>query len=166
MSIAGSRYFLTFTEDFFRYTFVYFLKNKSDVPKYFKEFVTTAEIQRGKCVKIVRSDNGVEFKNNTMSSFLKEKGILRQLTVPYTPQQNGVRERKNRTIVESTRCMLHCAGLSYKFRTEAVSNAVYALNATDTSSLDGKVIFEAFYGKKAFSRPLPHVWLRLLCIYQ
>ena len=146
--IGGSRYFLTFTDDFSRNTFVYFLKNKSDVLKYFKEFVTMAEKQTGKCVKALRSDNGTEFTNNAMSSFLKEKGILRQLTAPYTPQQNGVSERKNRTIVESARCMLHYAGLSYKFWAEAVSNAVYVLNATGTSSLNGKVPFEAFYGKK------------------
>ena len=77
VSIGGSRYFLTFTDDFSRYTFVYILKNKSEVVKYFKEFVTMAEKQTGKCVKVLRSDNGTEFTNNAMSSFLKEKGILR-----------------------------------------------------------------------------------------
>ena len=148
VSIGGSRYYLTFTDEFSRYTFVYFLKNKSDVPKYFKEFVTMVEKQTRKCVKILRSDNGAEFTNNAMSSCLKEKGILRQLRAPYTSQQNGVSERKNRTIVESARCMLHYAGLSYKFWTKTVSNAVYVLNATGTSSLNGKVSFEAFYGKK------------------
>ena len=87
VSIGGSRYILTFTDDFTRYTFVYFLKNKSDVLKYFKVFVTMAEKQTGKCVKVLRSYNGTEFTNNAMSPFLKEKGILRQLTAPYTPQQ-------------------------------------------------------------------------------
>ena len=148
VSIGGSRYFLTFTDDFSRYTFAYFLKNKSEVPQYFKEFVTMAEKQTGKSVKVLRSDNGTEYTNNAMSSFLKDKGIVRQLTAPYTPQQNGVSERKNRTIVESARCMLHYAGLSYKFWAEAVNNAVYVLNATSTTSLNGKVPFEVFYGKK------------------
>ena len=149
VSIGGSRYFLTFTDDFSRYTFVYFLKNKSEVPQCFKEFVTMAEKQTGKSVKVLRSDNGTEYTNNAMSSFLKDKGIVRQLTAPYAPQQNGVSERKNRTIVESARCMLHYAGLLYKFWAEAVNNAVYVLNATSTTSLNGKVPFEVFYGKKS-----------------
>ena len=107
-----------------------------------------AEKQTGKCVKVLCSDSGAEFINNAMSSFLKEKGILRQLTAPYTPRQNGVSERKNRTSVESARYMLHYAGLSYKFWAEAVSNAVYVLNATGTSSLNGKVPFESCHRKK------------------
>ena len=94
ISIAGSRYFLTFTDDFSRYSFEYFLKNKSEVLQYLKEFVTMVEKQTGKSVKILRSDNGIEYTNNAMSSFLKEKRILRQLTAPCTPQENGVSERK------------------------------------------------------------------------
>ena len=106
ISVVGSRYFLTFTDDFSRYSFEYFLKNKSDVLQYLKEFVTMVEKQTGKSVKILRLDNRVEYTNNAMSSFLREKRILRQLTAPCTPQQNGVSERKNRTIVESARCMI------------------------------------------------------------
>ena len=90
VSISQSRYLLTFTDDFSRYALAYFLKNKSGVPNYFKEFVRMAEKQTGECVKILRSDNGAEFTNNTMSSFLKEKDILRQLTSPYASQQNGI----------------------------------------------------------------------------
>ena len=147
VSIGGSRYFLTFTDNFSRYTFVNFLKNKSEVPQCFKEFVTMAEKQTGKSVKVLRSDNGTEYTHNALSSFLKDKSIVRQLTAPYTPQQNGVSERKNRTIVESARCMLHYVGLSYKLWAEAVNNAVYVLNATSTTSLNGIVPFEVFYGK-------------------
>ena len=99
-------------------------------------------------MKVLLSDNGTEFTLNAMHSLLKEKGIVRQLTAPYTPQQNGVSARKNRTIVESARCMLHYPGLFYKFWAEAVSNAVCVLNATSTTSLNGKVPFEVFYGKK------------------
>ena len=89
--------FLKFTDDFSGYTFVYFLKNKSEIPKCFKEFVTLAEKQ----------------KEGVQKSYA-QKDILRHLTAPYNPQQNGVSERKNRTIFESAICMLHYAGLSYK----------------------------------------------------
>ena len=103
--------------------------------------------QTGNCVKVLRSDNGTEFTSNAMSSFLKEKGTLRQLTAPYTPEQNGLNVRKNRTIIQSAGCMLLYTGLSYMFWAEAVGNAVYVLNATGTSSLDGKCHLKHSMGK-------------------
>lgn len=88
-SSGGAKYMLTFIDDKSRYVFVYFLKNKSEVFEKFKEFKSMVERQIDRKIKILRSDNGTEFVNGAFDNYLKENGIVRQLTVPYTPQQNG-----------------------------------------------------------------------------
>jgi len=93
-SNGGARYFLTFTDDFSRWTEVYFLKHKSEVSSRFLEFKNYAETQTGRKIRALQSDNGGEFCNSIMDGILKEFGIRRRLTTPHTPQQNGVAERK------------------------------------------------------------------------
>ena len=97
-----SRYYVTFIDDYSRYTSVYFLKNNSEVLEKFKEFHTYAANITGKRVKILRSDNGGEYTSKEFESYLKKNGIVHQLSVPYNPAQNGVTERMNRTIKELT----------------------------------------------------------------
>lgn len=95
----------------------------------FKEFKAFSENQSGQKLKILRTDNGTaEYINHEMSIELKKCGILHQTTVPYTPEQNGISERVNRTIVEKARCMLNDAGLGKQFWAEAVNTAVYIIN--------------------------------------
>jgi transposase InsO family protein len=98
-SIGGSRYFVTFIDDYTRYTYVYFIKHKDEELAKFKECVNLATNLTGKSVKTLRTDNGGEYCSKEFESFLKEKGIVHQLTVPYNPAQNGVSERMNRTLV-------------------------------------------------------------------
>ncbi|MCO5609147.1 hypothetical protein L7F22_063369 [Adiantum nelumboides] len=127
-SITGSLYFLTFIDDFSRYTTLYFLKQKSQVLTCFKEYCTLVMCQHDLPVQILRSDNGGEYVSNAFQKFCKDAGIQQQYTTPYTPQQNGVSERKYRTLVSTARAMLLTAGLSKPYWEEAVATAGYLQN--------------------------------------
>lgn len=102
-SIGGKRYVLTFTDDFTRKTFVYFLANKDEAFTKFKEFKLRIEKETASKIRAIRSDNGKEFVNNHFENFLKMHGIQHQTTIQYNPEQNGVAERVNRTLVEKAR---------------------------------------------------------------
>lgn len=125
---GGKRYLVTFIDDFSRYTFVYLLSNKSDVPNVLKQYVALVQNQLGKKVKTIRSDRGGEYLNTHLRRYLADEGIKTQLTAAYSPQQNGVAERKNRTLIEMARCMLIDAGLPNKFWGEAVVTANFIQN--------------------------------------
>ena len=112
MSIGGAKYFLIFVDDRSRYTWVYFIRRKSDVFEYFKEFKTVVEKHTGKCIKILRSDQGGEYTSRAFNSYCKNNGILQQFKVPHTPQQNGVAKRKNMTLVECACNMLKGKNIS------------------------------------------------------
>ena len=145
---GGAKYFVLFIDDFTRKTFVYFLTQKSQVLEKFKEFKAFVENETGCQIQTLRSDNGGEYTSKAFNDFCREHGIQRQFSTPYTPQQNGVAERKNRTLVESARCMLQHAGLSNVFWAEAINTAVYVLNRAPTSAVKGKTPQEAWSGKK------------------
>jgi hypothetical protein len=147
-SIKGALYFLTFIDDKSRKTFVYFLKSKGEVLEKFKEFKALVENQTGKRIKTLRSDNGGEYSSRRFSDFLKASGIHHQKTVPYTPQQNGVAERANRTIVEKARSMIHGANLHDELWAEAVWTAVHLKNISPTSAVHEMTPAEAWSGKK------------------
>ncbi|KAA0066378.1 retrovirus-related Pol polyprotein from transposon TNT 1-94 [Cucumis melo var. makuwa] len=98
--------------------------------------------QSGMFIKSLRSDRGGEFLSNNFNHFCKKHGIHRELTTPYTPEQNGVAERKNRTVVEMTRSMLQMKGLSNDFWAEAVSTSIYLLNISPTKAVMNKTPFE------------------------
>jgi transposase InsO family protein len=98
-------------------------------------------------VLIIRTDNGKEYVNCEFKKFLSENGIHHQLTVPYTPQQNGVAERANRTVVEMARCMMIGSGLPDYLWAEAVNTAVHIRNISITRSVENKTPQEAWSGK-------------------
>lgn len=133
-SLQGSRYFVTFIDDFSRRVVVVAMEKKSMVLDIFKEFQLKMENQMGKKLKVLRSDNGLEYCNSAMNNYLKSAGIVHQTTVPYTPQQNGVAERMNRTLVEKARCMLFDAGLSTKFWADAIVAAAHITNCIPRKS--------------------------------
>lgn len=127
-SLQSSLYFVTFIDDYSRKVVVYCIENKSMVFDIFKEFKARVENQTGKKIITLRSDNGKEYCNQSMDEFLRKNGIVHQTTVPYTPEQNGVAERMNRTLVEKARCMLFEANLGTKFWAEAITTAAYVAN--------------------------------------
>lgn len=148
LSIGKAKYFLTFIDDHSRKTFVYFLKSKSEVFKIFKLFKTWAEKQTERFIKVVRSDGGGEYTSNEFQQFFKENGIQHQKTNPYTPQQNGIAERMNRTIVEKAKCMLADANLGKEYWAESVNMAVHLINRTVNSHCKEKTPEELWSGKK------------------
>uniref|UniRef100_A0AAV1TLZ0 Polyprotein n=1 Tax=Peronospora matthiolae TaxID=2874970 RepID=A0AAV1TLZ0_9STRA len=127
-SKGGAKYVLTFVDDYSRYVVAYFLKKKSEVAIKLREFMTFYENQWGERMKCLRSDNGTEFVNQEMTKICMLNGIVHQRTVPYSPQQNGVAERMNRTIMERSRSMLYYKGVPMEWWAEAVSTAVYLIN--------------------------------------
>ena len=147
-SLSGCSYFLTFVDDFSRYTWVYFLESKDEVYDKFREWKVLAENQTGQRLKVFRSDNGGEYKSNAFEHYLKSEGIIHETTIPHTPEQNGVSERMNRTLVEAARSMLHDAKLEKRFWAEAVSTAVYTRNRSPTSAVTGQTPHEALTGSK------------------
>ena len=110
-SLGGTRYFLTLIDDYSRKLWIYFLKNKSETFLKFKEWKILVETQVGKKWKKLRTDNGLEFLSNDFNSFYQKEGIVTYRTVIYTPQQNGLAECMNRTILERVRCMFSSSGL-------------------------------------------------------
>ena len=147
-SLGGSRYYVTFIDDATRKTWIYCIKNKSDVFDTFKKWKALVEIETGRKLKCLRSDNGGEYCSKEFDRYCSEHGIHREKTVPRTPQENGVSERMNRTIMECARCMRLHAGLPLQFWVDAVDTVVYLINRGPSSSLDGGVPEEAWIGKK------------------
>lgn len=147
-SQGKAKYFITFTDDFTRWCEVRFLSSKKDVLKTFKDYKSMVEKQTGKYIKHLQSDNGKEFCSKEFDDFLHNEGIRRRLSVAYTPQQNGVAERKNRTLVEMARCMIIESKTPTSFWAEAVAMANHIRNRCPTKSLNGGIPFELWTGKK------------------
>jgi len=99
-SIGGSKYFLLFKDDYSHYRIVHFIKHKSEVKDLIENLIRKIKTDTGFKVKVLRTDNGLEFVNKETTSVLQKYGITHQTTVAYTPEQNGKIERENRTIVE------------------------------------------------------------------
>ena len=148
-SIGGSRYFVTFIDDYSHCVSVYFLKHKSEVLKKFQEFESIVTNESGGRIVKLRTDNGGEYMSTEFQEYLKSKGIQHELTIAYTPQQNGIAERMNRTLMESARSMLSHAHLSNRFWAEAVATAAYLRNRSATTALDDRMTpYEKWHGRK------------------
>ena len=149
-----NRYFILFIDDFTRMTWVYFMQQKSQVFDIFKKFKSRVEKQSGHYIKTIRSDRGKEYTSNEFNKFCEDEGMEHQLTVGYAPEQNGVSERKNRTVMEAARAMLLEKGLPKRFWAEAVSTAVYLLNRCPTKAVQNKTPIEAWSGRKPSAKHL------------
>ncbi|GJS70653.1 putative ribonuclease H-like domain-containing protein [Tanacetum coccineum] len=146
-SIDQKYYSLVVTDDFSRFSWTFFLSTKDETFYVLKEFITLIENQLNKKVKGIRCDNGTEFKNAKLIELCGEKGIKRDYSNPRTPQQNGVAERKNRTLIEAARTMLADSKLPTMFWTEAVSTACYVLNRVSITNPHNKTPYELISGK-------------------
>jgi len=147
-SLGGGNYFVTFIDDCSHYTWVYIIKTKDEVFEVFKDFKTLVENQFNAKVKTFRSDNGGEYTSNVFRDYLKKEGIRHETTIPKTPEQNGVAERMNRTLLECVRAMLSDSTLPKTFWAEAVSTAVYLRNRCPTNAVQDKTPYEALFGEK------------------
>ncbi|KAJ0591220.1 putative RNA-directed DNA polymerase [Helianthus annuus] len=147
-SYEGFKYFLTIVDDFSRTVWCYMLVNKTEVFENLCSFYELMLTQFETKVKIIRSDNGTEFLNNQMNTFCKTKGILHQTSCSYTPQQNGVVERKHRHLLNTARALLFQSNLPLRYWSDCILTAVYLINRLPSSVLNGRSPYEVVYGFK------------------
>jgi len=147
-SIGGASYFLLVVDDYSRYMWVEMLRSKDQALESFKKVIARAENESGAKLKALRTDRGGELTSNLFSVFCSEGGIKHYTTTPYTPQQNGVVERRNQSVVEMPRCLLKTMKVPSVFWGEAVRTAVYLLNRSPTKALNNITPFEAWHGVK------------------
>ncbi|GJT84071.1 putative ribonuclease H-like domain-containing protein [Tanacetum coccineum] len=155
-SLMKEMYCLVVTDDYSRFTWVFFLATKDETSGIFKSFITGIENIVDHKIKVIRCDNGTEFKNKEMNQFCEKKGILRQFSVARTPQQNGVAKRRNRTLIEAARTMLADSKLPTTFWAEAVNIAYYVQNRVLVVKPHNKTPYELFHGRTptlSFMRP-------------
>ena len=137
-NISGARWFVSFIDDCSRVTWLFLMKNKSDVSTILPVFLKMINTQFGEKVKIIRSDNGTEFFNLTLGSFFQKEGIIHQSPCVDTPQQNGVAERKNRHLLDMTRTLLFQNKVPKSYWGEAVLTAAHLINRIPSRVLDHK----------------------------
>ncbi|KAI0524826.1 hypothetical protein KFK09_004214 [Dendrobium nobile] len=155
-SFSGQKYFITFIDDFSRYGYIYLLHEKSQSVDVLEVFINEVERQLDRKVKIIRSDRGGEFYGRfdesgqcpgPFAKFLERRGICAQYTMPGTPQQNGVAERRNRTLMDMVRCMLSYSSLPLSLWMHALKTAMYLLNRVPSKAVS-KTPFELWTGRK------------------
>ncbi|GJT14463.1 retrovirus-related pol polyprotein from transposon TNT 1-94 [Tanacetum coccineum] len=147
-SINGKKYILVIVDDYSRYTWTLFLRSKDETPEVLKDFLTMIQRNLQAQVISVRTDRGTEFLNKTLHAYFKEEGIEHQTSTPRTPEQNGVVERRNRTLVEAARTMLSASKLPLSFWAEAVATACYTQNRTIIISAHGKTAYHIINDRK------------------
>jgi transposase InsO family protein len=136
-TLAGNQYFLLMVDDKSRFMSVVLLSSKNQATDAIKSFQLKAKPETGEKLGGLRTDRGGEFNSTSFLDYCLEQGVQRQLTTPYSPQQNGVMERRNAIVVGAARSMLKARGMPNWFWGEAVLTAVYVLNKTPTKSVDG-----------------------------
>ncbi|CAM8973030.1 unnamed protein product [Rhodiola kirilowii] len=145
---GGNKYFLSIVDDYSRRVWTFLLKTKDEAFAKFKDWRLLEENPIGKKVKALRTGNGLEFCNAEFDNFCIEHDILRNKTVRLTPQQNGVAERMNRTLLDKLRCLLFTSGLPKSFWGEALYTATYLVNRSPNRMLDFKCPMKLWNGKK------------------
>ena len=148
VSELGHKLYVIFVDNFTRFTWMFLLRHKSDVFNVFVHFKSLVKIQFNSTIKILRSDRGGEYDNHKFKSFCLDHGIQHQFSCPYTPQQNGVAERKHRHVVENGRAMLHQSQLPLSFWSYAFSTAIFLINRILSSVLNFVSPWEKFFHKK------------------
>jgi transposase InsO family protein len=149
ISMGGNKYGLVIIDDYSLFTWVFFLQDKSETQEVLNKFLKRAKNEFDAKVKRIRSDNDTEFKNTQVEDCLDEEGIKHEFSAPYTPQQNRVAERKNKTLIEMARTILHEYKTFGQFWAKAVNTACYATNHLYLHKLLKKAPYELLTSKKA-----------------
>lgn len=144
-SLGKKRYFITFIDIHSKFTEVKLMHQKSEAADLIIQYIEKLKTQIGRKPKIFRSDRGTEYMSKKIQDYFKSEGIIFQCTVGYAPEQNGIAERMNRTLVEAVRSMLVNSGFQKSLWGEAVSTACYIFNRTNTK---GKSPYEIWHGVK------------------
>lgn len=151
MSNGGNSYCLTIVDDYSSFTWVYFLHDKSNVFETFKSFAILARNQFKFDIKKVRSGNGSEFKNVRIDDYCDDKGIKHEFSFKYSPEQNDIVERKNRTLIDMPRSMLEEYNVSHSYWAEAINTICHASNRLYCHKLLKKTLYELLISRK------PHI---------
>ncbi|KAJ9567563.1 hypothetical protein OSB04_003529 [Centaurea solstitialis] len=141
-SINGKKYVLVMVDDYSRYTWVKFLRSKDEAPEIIISVLKEVQVNLQSQVQKIRSDHGTEFKNKVLGGYLESVGIKHTFAAVRTPQQNGVVERRNRTLVEAARTMLAYSKLPMFLWAEAVDTACYTQNRSIVNNRFGKTPYE------------------------
>ncbi|KAJ9542881.1 hypothetical protein OSB04_029387 [Centaurea solstitialis] len=147
VSLAGRKYVLVIVDDYSRYTWTRFLKTKDETSNLIINFIKAVQVQLKLPVQTVRSDNGTEFKNQVLKGFYNSLGITQTFSAARTPEQNGVVERRNRTLVEAARSMLAQSQLPQYLWAEAVNTACYTQNRSIIHRRFGKTPYHVLFGR-------------------
>lgn len=145
---GNNRYIFVLIDDYSRYMWSILLKEKSEAFNKFKTFKTMVEAETRAKIKTLRTDRGGEFTSNEFKSFCESLGINRQLTTPYSPQQNGVVERRNRTLLEMTRSILKHTNVPNYLWDEGIRHSTYLINRVGTKVLEASTPYETIKGRK------------------
>ncbi|GJX64161.1 putative RNA-directed DNA polymerase [Tanacetum coccineum] len=145
---AGNRYFFLLVDDFSRVMWVYMLKSKDEALGMFQKFRVLVENETGVKVKTLRTDRGGEFNSKAFTEYCDDTGLKHHFTAPYSPQQNGVVERRNRSVIEMARSMMKSMQVPDTLWGEAVRQAVYIQNRVPTKTLGDTTPYERWSGKK------------------
>lgn len=147
-SIGGAKYFILATEEYSDYKLIAFVASKSETPNAVKRIITKTELESKRPVKLIHTDNGSEYLNQELYSWLTKRGTLHTTTATYTPEQNGKAERANRTIIEGVRTLLRSSQLPEGLWAEAANTVVYTTNRLLSSKNKSKTRFELFTKEK------------------
>ena len=147
-SLGGHSYFMTFKDDHSSFRFVFLLPDRTGILYVFKNLYKLSRKEVGQSMVKLRTDNAKEFLSREFQDFIKQKGIRHELTALYSPEQNFVVERDNRTVVECVRSMLYHKSLPLEFWGEIVSTTIYVLNRVASHTLHGETPFTKWYGYK------------------
>ncbi|KAK2388390.1 putative mitochondrial protein [Trifolium repens] len=147
-SLGGKNYGFVIVDDFSRFTWVLFLKHKDDAFEAFKSFCLRVQNEKSSNIVSIRSDHGGEFENSLFENFLDNNGISHNFSCPRTPQQNGVVERKNRTLQEMARTMINESNVEKYFWAEAINTSCYILNRVTIRKILNKTPYELWKGRK------------------
>ncbi|GJU40842.1 retrovirus-related pol polyprotein from transposon TNT 1-94 [Tanacetum coccineum] len=148
-TINHKNYTLVIVDEYSRYTWVFCLKKKSNAADFIMSFIRKMENLNEVSVKELKSDNGTEFRNHKLEEFCDEKGISQNVLSPCTPKQNGVAERRNRTLIEAARTMINSAKLPRQFWGEAINTACYTQNRSIIIKRYGNTSYDVFRGRSS-----------------
>lgn len=145
-SLNGKKYIFVLVDDFSRFTWVRFLREKSEAVESFKILALQLQTEKGS-IKQIRSDHEGEFQNDAFEKFCQTQGIRHQYSAPRTPQQNGIVERKNRTLQEMARAMIHRNNVPIRFWVEAINTACYVVNRVYGTPSSSTTPYKIWKGK-------------------
>jgi transposase InsO family protein len=149
ISISGNKYGLVIIDDYSHFTWVIFLQDKSKTQEVLNKFLKMSQNEFDVRVRKIRSDNDTEFKNIQVEDFLDEEGIKHEFSALYTPQQNEVAKRKNRTLIEMARTMINEYKTLDRFWAEAINTVCHATNCLYLHKLLKKISYELITGNKS-----------------